>query len=127
MATCTGCFERLFDFSLLFEKEKNGVHGEAFNFGPNPRKNLKVIEILKLIKSYWNNIKWKIIKQKTFKENKLLNLESNKALKKLKWKPLLDTKSSLDLTVKWYKNCSRNNDENYNLTLKQINYFKNLL
>ena len=37
---------------------------------------------------------------------------------------LLDTKSSLDLTVKWYKNCSRNNDENYNLTLKQINYFK---
>ena len=62
-------------------------------------KNLKVIEILKLIKSYWNNIKWKIIKQKTFKENKLLNLESNKALKKLKWKPLLDTKSSLDLTV----------------------------
>ena len=73
------------------------------------------------------NIKWKIIKQKTFKENKLLNLESNKALKKLKWKPVLDTKSSLDLTVKWYKNCSRNNEENYNFTLKQINYFKNLL
>jgi len=113
--------------AYYLKKKKSGVHGEAFNFGPNPRKNLKVIEILRLIKSYWQNIKWKIIKQKTFKENKLLNLESNKALKKLKWKPVLDTKSSLDLTVKWYKNCSRNNEENYNFTLKQINYFKNLL
>ena len=113
--------------AYYLKKKKNGIHGEAFNFGPNPRKNLKVIEILRLIKSYWNSIEWKIVKQKKFKENKLLNLNSNKASKKLKWKPFLNTESSLDLTVKWYKNCSRNNDANYNFTLKQINYFKNLL
>jgi len=113
--------------AYYLKKKKNGIHGEAFNFGPNPRKNLKVIEILRLIKSYWNSIEWKIIKQKKFKENKLLNLNSNKASKKLKWKPFLNTGSSLDLTVKWYKNCSRNNDANYNFTLKQINYFKKLL
>ena len=61
---------------------------------------------------------------KKFKENKLLNLDSNKSSKKLKWKPLLDVKSSLELTAKWYKNCSRNTEKNYNITLNQINNFK---
>ena len=44
-------------------------------------KKFKGDRNFKINQSYWNNIKWKIIKQKTFKENKLLNLESNKALK----------------------------------------------
>ncbi len=106
------------------KKKKKGIHGEAFNFGPNPKKNLKVVEILKLIKTYWHDIGWKIISKKKFKENKLLNLDSNKSLKRLKWKPLLDVNSSLELTVKWYKNCSSNTEDNYNITLKQINNFK---
>ncbi len=110
--------------AYYLKKKKKGIHGEAFNFGPDPKKNLKVIEILKLIKTYWHDADWKIMSIKKFKENKLLNLDSNKSSKKLKWKPLLDVKSSLELTAKWYKNCSRNTEKNYNITLNQINNFK---
>ena len=99
------------------------LHGEAFNFGPTGRKNLKVVDILKISKSIWPQIKWEIDK-KSFFENNLLQLNSNKANKILKWKCLLNSKETIKLTIDWYKNFFLKKDI-LDLSKKQIKYFEN--
>ncbi len=113
--------------AINLNKNKNKFHGEAFNFGPNPNKNYKVIEILKMIKSIWPEIIWKTNLNKKFKENKLLNLNSSKANKELKWFPKLSINESVKLTVDWYKDYLNKKSSLYNKTVKQINFYKNLL
>ena len=114
---------------LAFNLNRNNskFHGSAFNFGPNPKRNFKVIEILRIIKTSWEEIKWNIRLEKKFKENKLLNLNSAKSNKELKWRPLLSTKQTVLLTVQWYKRYSTNRKEIFEKTLEQINFFKDLL
>ena len=41
----------LFNFRLFFVK-KQKFNGEVFNFGPNYKKNYKVIEVLKIVKKF---------------------------------------------------------------------------
>ena len=77
-------------------------HGEIFNFGPSKEENFTVIQVVKYIEKYWDNIKWKI-KKSSFFESKLLKLNSNKAQRLLKWKCKLSLKESLKITIEWYK------------------------
>ncbi len=84
-------------------KKNKKIHGEAFNFGPNKRNNYKVIDILKMSKKVWPTIKWSFQNKKTYKENFLLNLNNDKAKKIINWKPNLDIKKSINLTIGWYK------------------------
>ena len=66
------------------------IHGEAFNFGPD-KKNYSVKEVLKKISTFWKEFNWETYKKrKNFFENTLLNLDSKKARKILKWKTKLD-------------------------------------
>ena len=102
----------------------NKLHGEAFNFGPIGRKNLKVVDILKTSKLIWPEIKWKIEKKSLFFENNLLQLDSNKAHKILKWKCLLNSKETIKLTIEWYKNYFLKKNI-LDLSEKQIKYFEN--
>ena len=85
-------------------KKNKKIHGEAFNFGPKKNNNYKVIDVVKAMKKNWKNIKWKIIKNKEFKESNLLKLNSSKAEKLLKWKVKLNFSQTLFLTSEWYKN-----------------------
>ena len=41
---------------------------------------------------------------KNFYESKLLRLNSNKAKKKLGWKPVLNFEASVKMIINWYKN-----------------------
>ena len=77
-------------------------HGEIFNFGPSKEENFTVIQVVKYIEKYWDNIKWKI-KKSSFFESKLLKLNSNKAQRLLRWKCKLSLKESLKITIEWYK------------------------
>lgn len=109
--------------AIKLKKDKK-IHGEAFNFGPDSKNNFKVIEILKISKQLWKNVKWKIIKnKKVFYENRLLNLNNNKSKKVLKWKPILSFFDTIKLTIDWYINYF-NKKNVYELSLKQINYFE---
>ena len=85
--------------------QKKKIHGEAFNFGPKVNQNKTVIELVKEMKKNWNNVNWSIskLKMKSFESN-LLELNSNKAKKLLHWKPKLDFRKTVELTVQWYKN-----------------------
>ena len=57
-------------------KKNNKLNGNIFNFGPNAKKNNQVVKIVKIMQMFWSKAKWKIIHNKTFKESKLLYLNS---------------------------------------------------
>ena len=103
-------------------KMNEKLHGQAFNFGPSNDKNLKVIDILKISKSIWPQIKWKIDDKKKFFENSLLKLNSNKAKKILNWKCNLTSRDSIKLTIDWYKQFFLKKNI-LNISKKQIEYF----
>ena len=54
-------------------KKNKKLNGEAFNFGYSQDKN--VISLLKEIKTNWNSVKWKIKKNKTFKESNVTEIK----------------------------------------------------
>ncbi len=100
------------------------LHGEAFNFGPTISKNLRVVDILKISKKIWPEIRWSIKKEKKFFENTLLQLNSNKAKKILKWKCLLTSEETVALTIDWYRKYFFKKDI-MSLSKQQIKYFEN--
>tara|TARA_B100001057_G_scaffold67099_1_gene60788 strand:+ start:363 stop:1436 length:1074 start_codon:yes stop_codon:yes gene_type:complete len=108
-------------------KKNKGLHGEEFNFGPL-NKNYQVTEILNNIKKIWPSINWKIIKKKNFFENKLLNLNSNKAKNILEWKTRLNIYSNIKLTIEWYKFYLENKNKKKLLknSINQIKLFEKI-
>ena len=78
----------------------------AWNFGPNQNEIYTVAELAGILSELWGDSAcWKAqgIQEKTFKEASCLVLDSKRSEEKLDWKPVLDIRSALDLTVKWYK------------------------
>ncbi len=95
----------------LCTKEGKNFLG-AWNFGPNSRQNMKVIKLAKMIKETVNSNSKIIIKNNSQKnskkktnifESKYLNINSKKALTRLKWRSKLTINSSVKLTVDWHK------------------------
>ena len=54
---------------------------DMLNFGPNTKENYSVLDLLKTMNKYWNNVQYEIKKSKKFHESKLLKLNCNKAKK----------------------------------------------
>ena len=52
----------------------------------------------------------------------MLSLDCSKSNRILKWKPILNSKKSVEFTCDWYKDFFLNKDMK-NITLKQVNYF----
>ena len=99
--------EAVIGYIILASKleSKKIISGEAFNFGPNTKKNYKVIDCLNEIKKHWPTVSWKIkSNKKSFHETRLLKLNSNKAYKFLKWKSVLNFSETMKMTAIWYKN-----------------------
>jgi len=97
---------------------KNGKAGEFYNIGSN--KNLRNIDIAKLLikiaKSkikIGSKVKIKFIKDRPGHDFRYA-LNSNKVMKKLKWKPIIKLNIGLKKTFLWYSNNS-----NYYSTLKR--------
>ena len=112
-------------YMLNINKAK--TNGESFNFGPLLRKNYTVKVLLNRIKKYIPKFKWKISKnKKNFNEAGLLNLNSNKTSKLIKWKNIIDFDQSVFLTAEWYNAYFKKKDM-YQKSIQQINnYMKKL-
>ena len=80
------------------------LHGHSFNFGPLHKKNFTVNDVLKGLSKYLSGVKYKVKKNKKFKESNLLSLNSNKAKKHLSWKPNLTFNQTIEFVGNWYKN-----------------------
>ena len=123
--------EAIYGYIILavnLNKNRN-LHGEIFNFGPSNTRAYNVISVVKLMKSYWENVSWHLSKKnnKFYKESALLKLNSKKAKEKLNWKPVLTFKENIFFVADWYKNFYLNPKEIYNLTLNQIQKYQEIL
>ncbi len=108
--------------SYHLKKNKN-INGESFNFGPKINEVATVKKVLQLSQKYWKDAKFKIYKEKFFKEDPLLRLNSIKAQKILKWRKILSLDKTVELTMTWYNDFYKNNANVSELLNRDINYF----
>ena len=109
---------------LAKELDKNKkLNGNAFNFGPPIKSNYRVIDVLKIMKKNWNDVRWEIQKKKnSHYESNLLKLNSSKAFNLINWKTHLSFLETIKLTIIWYKEFFNNKDI-HRLSLSQIDYY----
>jgi CDP-glucose 4,6-dehydratase len=85
---------------------KREINSGAFNFGPNKSNNKSVNNIIKLINKDFNN-SVKVIKKvnnlKSYHENKILMINSDKSKKLLNWQTKYNIEKSIKLTSSWFK------------------------
>ena len=109
-------------------KKNSKLHGEAFNFGPNTKKNYKVKELIDILEKNWEGFKWKNQNSKNLlHESNLLKLNSKKAEKILGWKTRLQFKETILMTANWYKEYLLKSKKMLNISIEQIKYYQNNL
>lgn len=125
--------EAIYGYLILAKSlnRNSKLHGEAFNFGPNEKNVKKVGTVIKLMRSNWEKVKYKIkknnINKKTVYESKLLKLNSNKAKRLLSWKCKLTFKDTIKMVVWWYKNFYTKRFDVKHLTLSQIGLYEKII
>ncbi len=123
--------EPLAGYMILVEKmSKSKNFSSVWNFGPNLKNNLKVIELVKYCKKVLSSkSKIKIVKKK-FYESSHLSLDSGKSLKYLKWKTVLSAKEAIKFSLEWYKLYfnlkSKPKSKIIQLSIDQVNKYFNL-
>ena len=85
-------------------------NGESFNFGPTIANSKSVKYLINEVKDNLPNFKFKFSKINSFKEHKLLQLNCEKAKKKLKWSSRLSFKNTIKFTLDWYKKFDNKHD-----------------
>lgn len=95
---------------------------EAWNFGPEPINIISVKSLVEILIDKYGKGSLKDISDPDIQhEAKLLALDINKAIHRLKWKPILGVEETITMTVEWYK---RYNSENVMaLCQKQIEQY----
>lgn len=100
---------------------------QAYNFGPHLSDALPVEEMLKLAIGSWG--KGEFIVEKVEgqpHEAGLLKLDISKAISELKWQPKMDAKLAVSMTMDWYSEFAKNNQNISDFTALQINNFLEL-
>jgi len=118
----------LHGYLLLIEKMwKNGMnYAEGWNFGPIDDDAKSVSWLVKKFEELWGKkISTEYNDNEFYYEAKYLSLDCSKAKKNLDWFPKLDISTSLEWTMKWYKEFFQKK-EIRKLTEEQIDQF-NLL
>ena len=100
------------------------VDAGAWNFGPSSNNVYTVRDIVKHAKQHFDNLKIDISQaiKNVPTETQHLEINSYKAMQKLRWRPRLNLEDSVRMTFEWYKAAL---DQNKSLTKNQIEqYFK---
>jgi len=124
--------EAIFGYMILAIKQKNDnkINGNAFNFGPNNKSSLSVIGLVKEFKKKWPILNWQIVKsKKKIFESGLLKLNSDKALRILNWKCLMNANQTIILLVNWYKFFfeKKRKTSMYDYSINQIKFYEKLI
>jgi CDP-glucose 4,6-dehydratase len=119
--------EPLSGYLTLCEKlwDNPSEYSEGWNFGPDSGGLETVKMIAEYAAIYWGeNVGLDEINNKEFHEAKYLQLNSDKAIRRLDWKAKMNWKSALEITIDWYR-AYFNGGSMYNYTKAQIcNYMK---
>ena len=87
---------------LAEESYTSFQYSSGWNFGPDKYCSMSVNDILIFFKNYFPDLRWKINKEKKFKESKILELDITKAQTLLNWEPKITIEEALELTINWY-------------------------
>ena len=122
--------EPLFGYLKLAEKLfniKNKNFEGAWNFGPNLKQNLTVLDLAKEGKKILKSkSKIQIIKSPFYESNNL-SIDSTKSKKKLNWKLVLNAKQSIRMTFEWYDCFYNNKGKIIEFTFNQIESYQKRL
>ena len=108
---------------LQFENKLQKIDS-SWNFGPNKKSFVKVIDIIKKIKKN-KKLKIKISNKNQFSETKVLKLNNSKAKRLLNWKPKWDLNKSLNNVIEWDELFKKNKNAKEiceNQIIKYLNY-----
>ena len=99
------------------------VHGDAWNFGPEPEAFRTVSEVATLSASFWGKgASWERIRDDGPHEAALLTLNSEKSRIDLGWKDYLDFNEAVAWTVDWAQRVASGADP-LDATMKQVRDF----
>lgn len=118
--------EPIFGYLLLGGLlDKNCIkYSKAYNFGPFPEDHLTVKTLVENSIKIWQSGSWKNISNPNqVHEANLLQLDINKAMNELNWKPKLTASQAIEWTIDWYK---KSDAEKLDFTLNQIKRFLQL-
>ena len=84
---------------------ESGLHGEAYNFGPDAKVSETVAELLDAMTHRWPGARWESQRASANagREATLLKLSCDKALFDLKWSATLDFAETVAFTTDWYR------------------------
>ena len=110
---------------LFYEQKK---YSGPYNFGPSTTSILNVKSVVEKIIKIWGSGKLKVIKKKNEpKEQQILQLNIDKSIQVLKWKPIYSLAETILVTVFWYKQVFFYKNNPIDITAKQIlEYQKNI-
>ena len=112
--------------SELSEREE--LHGEAFNFGPQAQQNKSVLELVIAMQKNWEQVKFEDVSGiiKGPYESGLLKLNCDKALHLLTWHAVMDFDQTVAFTTEWYKNYYEDPSSMAAFTLRQIEEYRQI-
>ncbi|MDR2622988.1 MAG: CDP-glucose 4,6-dehydratase [Methanobrevibacter sp.] len=91
----------------------------SWNFGPYPESIVNVENLVKELIAEYRDGQYTVKSADELHEANLLELDINKSLEYLDWKPKLNFKNTIKMTVEWYKKFY-NNDDMLKATNNQI-------
>lgn len=115
--------EPLYGYLLLAaHQQQDPVNfSRSYNFGPVKDDQLNVEGLVKVAVKSWGNGSFKYADTKNeLHEAGLLQLDINRAINELGWKPKMDSYNAIDTTIQWYKNILVNNHDAAALITKDI-------
>ena len=104
-------------------------HGRAYNFGPTSNQDYPVSDLISEMSKYWKQVKWNDISNNKVHphEADLLKLNCDRALFDLNWRPTLEFKETVRMTVEWYKKYYQNKEKSmYDFSIGQMNEYVKL-
>mgnify|MGYP001298965669 CR=1 FL=1 len=113
--------EPIYGYVLLAQKQfqKRIIKSNhAWNFGPRKDNFINVNQIVKKVKKI-KNLKKIVVKKNNITETKILKLNSNKAMKNLKWKQKWNINQTIEKIIIW-NDLNKKNKKTKNICEEQI-------
>jgi CDP-glucose 4,6-dehydratase len=110
------------------EQEREGLAGEAFNFGPSAGSAHSVLTLVNELRRAWPGGAWEeaLSPGDGKPEAALLTLSSDKAAAQLQWRPTLAFAEAAQLTAQWYRTFYQSAVDAAACTARQIAEFAEL-
>lgn len=86
----------------LFKANKKQHLKDAYNFGPEEKDQIEVVELIQKAIAYLNKGSYSFLNEETLHEAGQLRLNIDAAWKDLAWKPIYDAQKAIQLSMDWY-------------------------